>query len=215
MAEKKKKPEQPATTGAPISAASRQTECAPGQIAVTLGDYLERGGETWFLTGKKRYSVQAMMVSRKTSFHNEMEVTDYTVEDDGITVILKGSSGEMWTSGLQKVIATYTDAYGRALTAESFAVRDVFIDVVTRSEPGAYYAMYVPLRFSVTVETARGNVLHTNLPNAPHGDGDYLICRRKEDGGPNLSDVWVLNGAVFPERYDTGNRREASVPDGI
>ena len=62
--------------------------------------------------------------------------------------------------------------------------------------------MYVPLDVSVTVETAWGDELHTNLPNAPHGDGDYLICRTDEDGEPDLSDVWVLNGVIFPEYYE-------------
>ena len=32
--------------------------------------------------------------------HNELDVADYTVTDDGITVILKGSLGEMWASKL-------------------------------------------------------------------------------------------------------------------
>lgn len=48
-------------------------------------------------------------------------------------------------------------------------------------------------------------MLHTNLPNAPHGDGDYLVCANK-DGQPDLSDVWVVNGAVFPNTYDMSRR---------
>ena len=28
---------------------------------------------------------------------------------------------------------------------------------------------------TVTVETAQGNLLHSNLPNAPHDEGDYLV----------------------------------------
>ena len=65
--------------------------------------------------------------------------------------------------------------------------------------------MHVPLNISVSVETARGDILHTNLPNAPHGEGDYLVCRMGTDGEPDLSDVWVLNGVVFPEYYDTNS----------
>jgi hypothetical protein len=53
------------------------------------------------------------------------------------------------------------------------------------------------------VKTAWGDELHTNLPNAPHGSGDYLVCRINEKGEPDLSDIWVLNGLVFPEYYDT------------
>ena len=53
-------------------------------------------------------------------------------------------------------------------------------------------------------ETAWGDILHTNLPNAPHGSGDYLVCRRNEGGDPDLSDIWVLNGVLFPEYYFSG-----------
>ena len=74
---------------------------------MTFADYMDQCAGVWFLTGKKEYNVQAMMVSRETSFHNELEVADYTVTDDGITVILKGRFGEMWTSKLPKVISTY------------------------------------------------------------------------------------------------------------
>ena len=171
------------------------------QTEMALEDYLEHGDEMWFLTGKNKYTVQAMMVSKETSFHNELEAADYTVTDDGITVILKGSFDEMWASKLDKVISTYTKLDGSALCKEDFAEKDLWIEIVTKSEPDSYYAIYVPLNISVIVETAWGDVLHTNLSNAPHGDGDYLMCRKGEDGNPDLSDVWVLNGVVFPEYY--------------
>ena len=76
--------------------------------AETFEDYLDQGGETWFLTGKREYSVEAMMVSKETAFHNDLEVTDYTVTDDGVSVNLKGTVGELWVSSLPKVISTYT-----------------------------------------------------------------------------------------------------------
>lgn len=173
------------------------------QISMTFEDYTDQGDEKWFLTGKNEYSVQAMMVSKETSFHNELEVTDYTVTDDSVSVILKGKFDEMWVSKLPKVISTYTKPDGSALCEDDFAEKDAWIEIVTIPEPNSYYAMHVPLNITVTVETAWGDVLHTNLPNAPHGDGDYLVCRVGDDGNPDLSDVWILNGMVFPEYYDT------------
>lgn len=174
---------------------------------MTLEEYLQIGNEDWFLTGKKRYTVQAMMVSRKTSFFNELEVADYTVNDDGKSVILKGTLQEMWVSPLPKVISTYTNVDGSEITAKDFVEKDVFIDLLTKAAPDTNFAMFVPKDVSVTVETARGNVLHTNLPNAPHGDGDYLVCRAGENGTPDLSYVWVLNGLQFPENYDMSNAK--------
>jgi len=179
------------------------------QVYLTLEEYLKTGTEQWFLTGKKKYSVQAMMVSKETSFRNELEVTDYTVRDDGVTVILKGAFDEMWTSKLSKVINTYRKPDGSPLTEKDFDQKDIFVDLITIPEPDIYLAMYVPLSVSVTVNTAWGDVLHTNLPNAPHGEGDYLVCRAGENGEPDLYDVWVLNGVIFPEYYDTDNHVRA------
>ena len=189
-----------------FSAVIRKTPASEvTQTVMTSQEYMDHGTESWFLTGKKNYSVQAMMVSKETSFHNDLEVTDYTVDDDGVTVILKGNFDEMWTSKLPKVIATYTKPDGSEISETDFSVKDQYIELVTKAEPDAYYAMYVPLNVSVTVETAWGDELHTNRSNAPHGNGDYLICRKDENGQPDLSDIWVLNGMVFPAYYDTSH----------
>ena len=176
-----------------------------GQENLSLEEYLEQSREKWFLTGKREYTVQAMMVSKETSFHNELEVTDYTVNDDGVTVILKGAVGEMWASKLPKVISTYTRLDGSVLSEDDFAAKDRYIDILALPEPDSYYAMYVPLGISVSVETARGDILHSNLPNAPHGEGDYIVCRASENGEPDLSDIWILNGVVFSKYYETDN----------
>lgn len=185
-------------------------EYAEGQIVLTLEEYLSMGNAEWFLTGKKQYPVQAMMVSKETGFHNPLEVTDYLVTDDGETVILKGPSDEMWASRLSNVRKTYTRPDGSPVTEADFAPKDEFIDLISIPAPDSNFAMHVPLGFSVTVETSWGDVLHTNLPNAPHGDGDFLVCRAGEDGKPDLSDVWVLNGALFPDRYDPANYTETA-----
>ncbi len=184
--------------------------CAGGeeeQTSLTLEEYLETSGGEWFRTGKKDYMIKAMMVSRELSFHNELEVTDYTVTDDGRTVVLKGTRGEMWTSPLAKVVQKYTRPDGSELCEADFSVKDAFIDIRTIPAPNAYYAMFVPKRFVITLETAWGDVLHTNLPNAPHGEGDFLVCGVGEDGGPDLGDVWVVNGELFADCYDTTNRK--------
>ena len=187
----------------PACAETSDIEDAPEQISMTFEEYMDQDTEDWFLTGKNEYSVLAMMVSRETSFHNDLEETDYTVTDDGVTVILKGSVGEMWASKLPKVISTYTKPDHSALCEEDFAEKDSWVEIITLPEPNAYYAMYVPLNIILTVETSWGDILHTNMPTAPHGEGDYLVCRAGEDGNPDLSDVWILNGVLFPEYYDT------------
>ena len=96
------------------AAESRQTECS-------LRDYLAAGTQEWFLTGKMGYMVDGMMVSKEISFHNDFEVADYTVGDDGISVVIRGGAGEMYVSSLPKVIASYTLADGSAITEDAFA----------------------------------------------------------------------------------------------
>ena len=178
------------------------------QKSLSLSEYLEETNENWFLTGKKEYTIQAMMVSKEMTFHNELEVVDLVATDDGVTVVLKGTRDEIWTSPLSQVIARYTKPDGSELCKEDFADKDIYIDIVTIPSRDSYYAMHVPNDISVTVETAGKDVLHTNLSNAPHGEGDYLVCTIGEDGGPNLSDVWVLNGLIFPDCYDTSHINE-------
>ena len=177
----------------------------PAQKSQSLEEYLESSSEEWFLTGKKQYTVHAMMVSKETTFHNDLEVVDLTATDDGETVVLKGTRDEIWTAPLSQVVTRYTKPDGSELSKEDFAKKDVYIDIVTIPTTNAYYAMHVPINITVTVVTARGAVLHSNLQNAPHGEGDYLVCTIREDGGPDLSDIWILNGLIFPECYDTSN----------
>ena len=180
-------------------------ESTRGQKSQSLEEYLESSREKWFLTGKKKYTVQAMMVSKEMTFHNDLEVVDLVASDDGETVVLKGTRDEIWTSPLPQVVSRYTKPDGSELRLEDFANRDVYIDIVTIPTKDAYYAMHVPNDITVVVETAQGNVLHSNLPNAPHGEGDFLVCTIREDGEPDLSDIWILNGLIFMDCYDTSN----------
>ena len=98
---------------------------ASDPVSMTFREYLAQDGESWFLTGKRQYAVQAMMVSKETSFHNELEVADYTVTNDGKTVILRGSFDEMWATKLSKVISTYAKPDGSTLSEADFSQKDV------------------------------------------------------------------------------------------
>ena len=99
-------------------------------------------------------------------------------------MILKGGLNEMWASKLPKVISTYTKADGSALGETDFADKDAWVSLVAIAEPDAYFAMHVPLDVSVTVTCAFGDELHTNLADAPHGDGDFLVCRKGLTANP-------------------------------
>ncbi|BDF66517.1 hypothetical protein CE91St43_04890 [Oscillospiraceae bacterium] len=172
---------------------------------VTLEDYLAASEHDWFLTGKTEYTIQGMMVSKDTPYENVLEGNSGVVTDDGVTVLLKGTVDELWPSKLEKVEKTYTTADGSAVTAKTFAKKDTYIDLKTKAEPDTNFAMFVPADTRVVVETAWGDVLVANRPGVEHGQGDYLVSTVK-DGKPDLTDVWVLNGAVFPSTYDLSRR---------
>ena len=194
-----------------LTAAGQPAMADEPQRFMTFEEYLQKGGEAWFLTGKRAYAVQAMMVSREIRFQNALEAVDYTVADDGESVVLKGTAGEMWVSALSRVMSTYTKPDGVPVDESDFREKDVYIDLVSIPSPNSCYAMRVPKSVSVTVETGGSDVLHTNLPGAPHGEGDYLVCRVGRDGEPDLSDVWVLNGLMFQRNYDAGETAEGGV----
>lgn len=177
----------------------------PHQKEQSLEEYLEKSREKWFLTGKKKYTIQAMMVSEEMTFHNDLEAVDLAADDDGETVVLKGTRDEIWTSPLPQVISRYTKPDGTELCKEDFADKDTYIDICTIPTKDAYYAMRVPNDITVTAVTAQGYVLHSNLPNSPHGKGDFLVCTIREDGEPDLSDIWVVNGLIFLDCYDTSH----------
>lgn len=165
-------------------------------------DYIKAHADDFFLTGKTEYTIQGMMVSKETSFHNDLENVDYTAVDDGESVVLRGTVGEQWVTKLSKVLETYTKSDGTALRAEDFtASKDTFLDLRTKAEPDTNFACFVPADVRLTVNTAWGDVLHVNDPSAEHGYGDYLVCPNK-DGKPDFSDVWVVNGAIFANTYD-------------
>lgn len=165
-------------------------------------DYIAENADRAFVTGKADYTIQAMMVSEPVDIYNELELVSYHVEDDGKSVILKGTIGEEWVADISRVLSTYTHVDGTPLAAEDLTGnKDTFIDIRTIAEPDTNFALLVPADTVLEVHTAWGDILYTNASDAPHGEGDYLVCRNV-DGQPDLSDVWVVNGAVFPSTYD-------------
>ena len=170
---------------------------------MSMADYLAVTAYDWFATGKTDYTIQGKMVSAATDVYNNLEDASYTAQPNGEDVILKGTSGEEWVTKLSKVIKTYTKADGTELTAADFAA-DTYIDLKTKPTTGNF-ACFIPAELQVEVQTAWGDVLQANRAGVPHGEGDYLVCGAGEDGQPDLSDVWVVNGAIFPDTYDMTN----------
>lgn len=41
-----------------------------------------------------------------------------------------------------------------------------------------------------------------NTRNAEHGDGDYIVCKSLDNGTPDFSNIFIVNGLLFPYIYD-------------
>jgi hypothetical protein len=164
----------------------------------------EFGQDGFFPTFKLAYQVQGMMISQEFTFTNFFENVEYTARPNGSDVVIKGLAGEMWRAPLRKVRGVYSKEDGRPPELADF-IPDRYIPLYTRKEEG-YFACFVPPSLQVQVKTAWGDTLIANREGAPRGNGDYLVCRAGQEGKPNFSDIWVVNGLIFPLTYDQSQR---------
>lgn len=150
---------------------------------------------------KTDYVVSARRAVEPTVVYNNFEDTYYDVSpDEKDRIILTGVVGEEWVTKLSKVLTTYTNLDGSPLAEDQIPYDGTKLEI--RTIPGSdNYAMFVPRNTKVIVTTAWGDILTANRDGIPHGDGDWIICRGK-DGNPDFSDVWVVNGAIFPRTYE-------------
>ena len=126
-------------------------------------------------------------------------------------MVLCGTVGEMWVIDLNKFASTYVMPDGRAITKEALQSMVRHIDgmeciewfkvkTMSMNQP-LNFAIHVPLSVkNLPVNTSWGDVLYANRTGVRHGKGDFLVCA-SQNGMPCLSDVWVVNGEVFPTTY--------------
>jgi len=170
---------------------------------LSLADFLTRTPDGWFRTRKRDYLIQGKTVSEDTPVYNTLEDARY-VARAGADVVLKGSLGEEWVTSPEKVARTYTRPDGSPLRPADFAPQDCWIPL--RTAPAVdCYACRIPPEYRVAVPTLRGSLLLANREGIPHGDGDHLVCAAGPDGGPDLSDVWVVNGLQFAANYTSNS----------
>lgn len=174
---------------------------------ITMDEYLALNKSEWFLTGKTSYEIQGMLVSKDTDAYNFFEDTHYVVRPNGEDVLLKGTAGELWRSNINKVKQTYTKTDGSEINNSDF-VNDKYLTLKTKATEGSNYAYFIPKEYTILVNTSWGDILTANRDGIPHGDGDYLISSKNEDGSPNLDDVWVVNGILFPKTYNMDNAKK-------
>lgn len=149
---------------------------------------------------KKEYVVCIRRASERMQVYNFLENAYYDViPEETDRIIITGTVGEEWVTKIGKVLSTYIKLDGSRLVESDIPSDGSGIRVKT--VPGSdYFALFVPKDVQVVINTAWGDVLTANRDGVPHSDGDYIMCDGK-DGKPNFSDVWVVNGEIFPNTY--------------
>lgn len=164
--------------------------------------------KNWKKTHKKSYEVYVCRPLQGAECTNRLEGTHY-VTDENKQFILSGTVGETWTIDVNKLAKTYTFADGAQISDETLTMRCNadgqmgWQKLKTRSDANINWAMLIPKSVeNFPVQTSWGDTLLANRPGIGHGLGDFLVCADNGYGQPNLNDVWVVNGEVFPTTYD-------------
>lgn len=153
----------------------------------------------WQPCVKIEYDIQVYVPPTGTKVYNFLEDSSY-VTNDQKPYVLVGTVGEEWTVNLKKILTAYTFE-GKPITED--VVTNILSDGekhTIRAIAGAEKFFAVQTKDQINVTTSWGEVLKTNRPEVKHGEGDYLICYDK-NGSPDLNDMWVINGTIFPNTY--------------
>lgn len=165
----------------------------------------------WRPTSKKYYAVYICRPSIGTKVENCLEGS-YYITSEQKPYVVSGTQGEVWAIDADKLGKTYMFESGEPITEETLQAKFGnapfdWVKVVTItdiSKKALYWAMFLgdsvgSVNFPVA--TPWGEILYANRPGVPHGEGDFLVCSDK-CGSPNLNDMWVVNGCIFPATYD-------------
>lgn len=163
-------------------------------------------------THKKKYTIVASMPPEGTEVTNFLENAHYTTSNEK-QFVLTGTVGEQWVIDVNKLCKTYTFEDGTPITKDALAKKVMagykdcakypcIKPFAVTSIPGVdNWAIHIPLGYTFPIQTSWGDTLICNAPGIRHGKGDYIVCS-DNNGAPNLSDMWIVNGAVFPNTYD-------------
>ena len=163
--------------------------------------------KNWKKTHKKVYNVYMCRPLLGTPCANKLEGSHY-VTDRNRQFILSGTVGETWVIDVNKLAKTYTFADGTPITTDTLKAKCEddgqieWIKLSTRQDVPLNWAFFLPKSIqNFPVRTSRGDILYANRTGVGHLKGDFLVCA-DAGGRPNLNDVWVVNGEIFPRTYD-------------
>lgn len=161
----------------------------------------------WKRTNEKNYEIYACMPRIGTKVHNKLENTRYITNEER-KFVLSGTMGEEWVIDVTTLSDEYVFADGTPITYDALTKKltsGVIDWFKIKPLPGGgkqNWAFHLPLSIkNFPVQTIKGDTLYANRDGVGHGVGDFIVA--SDLGGyPNLNDIWIVNGIVFPNTYD-------------
>ncbi len=170
-----------------------------------IEDYL-MDTANWKKTHKKKYDVYVCMPNDGTVVENFLKGAKYTTNQN-TPFVLSGTVGEQWVIDFKELAKTYTFADGTEINEVNLKNKMQggtlpWIKLTTRADAGTVWSCHLPTSVkNYPIKTSRGAVLQANRDGVKHGYGDFIMAS-DNGGAPNLKDVWVVNGIIFPRTYD-------------
>lgn len=135
----------------------------------------------------------------------------YLITDDLPFVIL-GTVEELMAVDSETLINKYTIWYEdkfvpitpELLKERLLGDRSSWKALQVQVDSSKAWACFVPVSQKGQITTSEGSVLNFNDEGVDHEKGDYIIAQ-DDNGKPNLSDRYVVNGGVFVKTYTIGD----------
>lgn len=168
--------------------------------------------KNWKRTVAKCYEVYVCMPKQGTKVTNKFEGSSY-LTDANKPLVISGTAGECWVVDFNKLASKYVLMNNAPITYEEINSRLIKVGEqahvmdwlkikVLPAKNMVYWTFHLPKKHTnFPVKTSWGDILLANRTGVKHDAGDFLICSDRF-GSPNLDNVWVINGTIFPRTYD-------------
>ena len=163
--------------------------------------------KNWKRTSKKIYEVYMCKPGTGVKVQDKISGNPYVVNDTQAYVI-SGTIGDIDVIDARTLATNYAFIDNTPINGETIrkkANRDGLIDwthlKTTPKNGEVVWAFHLPNSIQNFPVNTRNGGVYANKQGTKHGYGDFLVCA-DAGGQPNLNDIIVVNGMVFPTTYD-------------
>jgi hypothetical protein len=162
-------------------------------------------------TEQKQYIAYLSAPKKGTTVRNFVDGACYTVGEQGVSIIVSGTKGELYGISLHRALSEFCLPDGSSLhlyLKRTFSDKPLLFDwlkvksipVVTR-----FHTLFVPESQKFKFASPSGKVFEVNRLGFDHEGGDFILCS-DVGGKPNFGDRWVVSGLLFRNLYTMRGR---------